>query len=163
MNHSRSSSWSVPTLIAAAALLVFAGGCATTKTQGEVGKSSGTERPVSLEGVHSERIALRTDNPQQVAGVLHGVLNIGRNEATDDVRAVFLERSTSELVVIGTDKGIARVRALLTPALIGDPSQAANGETATPAAPAVAPPADATGPVSQAVEAPTAERNQPNP
>lgn len=133
------------------ALCTFSIGCATSPSTQSIGKSSRVDPPRSLEGVHSERIALRTDDPKQVAGVLHRVLNLGRNEASGDVHAVFLERSTGELVVIGTDRGIAGVRTLLSPALVSDVA------VATPPVEEPAPPVEVVVPTPAEPQAAVAE------
>lgn len=120
---------------------LFAGGCASSAMPSTVGKSEPREQARSLEGVHAERIALKTDDAKQVEGVLHGVLQLGRDGMSEDIRAVFLERSTNELVVIGTDRGVARVRALLSPALIATDVVAPTATQPTEAPPTPAAPA----------------------
>lgn len=95
--------------------------------QAEVGQSkrrsapAEQDAPPELEGVHAERLALRSDDPHRIAKVVEDVLGLNRRRTPDaDVRSVFVEGRTNELVVVGTDRGIARVRALLSPGLIAD-------------------------------------------
>jgi general secretion pathway protein D len=72
----------------------------------------------SVAGVHAVRIPLRSQDAREVSGVLRDVLDVRHDP---DVRAVLDEPSTNAIVVIGTDRGIEKVRGLLSPALIGDP------------------------------------------
>lgn len=124
------------TLLAISAALACGAGCAPVtgaaaqppqSGQAEIGQSARKvappeeSAPPQLEGVHAERLALRSDDPHHIAKVVEDVLGLNRRRAPDaDVRSVFVESRTNELVVVGTDLGIARVRALLSPGLIAD-------------------------------------------
>jgi hypothetical protein len=102
------------------------------------------DAPPELEGVHAERLTLRSDDPHRIAKVVEDVLGLHRRRTPDaDVRSVFVESRTNELVVVGTDRGIARVRALLSPGLIADPQT--GDEPFADAAAALSPPLTAVG------------------
>lgn len=112
----------LPALRTASVSLVLAAwltGCSPTTVdrRPEARAPVARSAPPGIDGVHAVRITLRTRDAQQVSGVLREVLDLPHDR---DVRAILDEPSTDSIVVLGTDAGIARVRALLSPALVAD-------------------------------------------
>lgn len=115
MDHPRSS---YAALAASLPLVMILAGCSPTASPAPRDAAAPTARPraATVEGVHAVRIPLRSESAPQVTGILRELLDLPHHP---DVRAVLDEPSTNSVVVIGTDAGIARVRSLLSPALLG--------------------------------------------
>jgi type II secretory pathway component GspD/PulD (secretin) len=107
-------------LVAVLALAAMLTGCSssTAATSRDPASAAAPPRPPAstVEGIHAVRIPLRSRDARQVSGVLRELLGLPHDR---DVRAILDEPSTDSLVVVGTDAGIARVRSLLSPALVG--------------------------------------------
>lgn len=106
------------------ALALLAPGCAITQPaapSGPIGKAHVETRdaPPSDGKVRSERISVAFGDVHQLASLLQQTLTDG-TRTTGPVRAVLVDERTGELVVFGTDEGIARVKAFLSPGVLED-------------------------------------------
>ena len=102
-----------------AVCLVSAAGCAPAAAPAQVGKSHPTvkDEHVARAPVRAERIAVAFDDIKRVAVMLERALVDGPPDR-GEVRAVLVDERSGELVIVGTEEGIARARAFLSPALI---------------------------------------------
>jgi len=101
--------------------LACAAGCAAgTGAAPSVGNShqSPSEARAVEAPVRAERIAVAFADAKRLASMLDTALVEG--PAHGAVRAVLVDDRSGELLVFGTDAGIARVRAFLSPGLIED-------------------------------------------
>ena len=117
----RALSFAVRTVVALAPLaLLLQLGCAQTAAPPptKVGKS---ELAVSIDvresgPIRSERIPVAFDDAKRVASLVERALV--ESPQRGEIRAVLVDDRTGELVVLGTQAGIAQVRAFLSPGLV---------------------------------------------
>jgi type II secretory pathway component GspD/PulD (secretin) len=106
-------------VIALLFVTIAAAGCAPGAAPARVGKSdpppSKVER-VSSTPVRAERVVVAFGDVKRVAVMLERALV--ENADRGDVRAVLVDERSGELVIVGTEAGIARARAFLSPGLI---------------------------------------------
>src|SRR5687768_11364481 len=111
----RTASAAVPLLLA-----LLGGGCvpAAAPSTAKVGKSDVTVSIRMSESgpIRSERIAVAFDDAKRVATLVERALV--ESPQRGEIRAVLVDERTGELVVLGTQAGIAQVRAFLSPGLV---------------------------------------------
>jgi hypothetical protein len=83
-----------------------------------------TSRPApvaaDLDALRSHRVSVRHAEAGEVAAMLRHVLDVSRSR---DVRAILEVPGSSEIVVVGTDAGVARVVRMLTPDVAATPEE----------------------------------------
>jgi type II secretory pathway component GspD/PulD (secretin) len=119
----------LPTILVLMGGLAQQAGCAPTA--GSASKSTAAAQPPSSEptprptpgpatdtaGLRSERIVVQFSDVDQVASALVEVLQVHEASSDGSVRALLVDHDTNELIVVGTEPGIARVRSILSPAI----------------------------------------------
>src|SRR5688572_7214587 len=101
-------------VVAVISVGMFVAGCSSSSASGASAAAKGAASP-GVDGIRSERIALRSQDAGDVSRILRELFDVPKSR---DVRAVLEEPSTNEIVVVGTDRGIAQVRRILAPALV---------------------------------------------
>jgi len=122
-------------LILAGSLLALpactaAGGAVATRPPAPASahpRDKGAAPAAGVAEIHAERIPVAFADVEALAAILQDIFGVrGPGDGEGPVRAILVDDRTRDLIVFGTDEGIARVRKLLAPAC--DPAAAADGE-----------------------------------